>query len=107
MLFRSPSQLSLVVQPHAEPPFRPSTFRLPSRVTLHEQKRESWFNDLANPAIPLSKLSRTVPHGYRGEKLLDMLFARQAPIARAVWYIRAMGAVEIVRFPRLIRCRVS
>lgn len=76
---------------------RPSTFRLPSRVTLNEQKREAWVNDLANPSIPLSKLSKNVPHGYRGEKLLDMIFARKVLVERAVWYIRAIGAIEIVR----------
>jgi hypothetical protein len=76
--------------------FSPPTFRLPSRITLTDSKRESWFSDLANPAVPLSKLSRSVPHGYKGEKGLDMLAARKVEIGRAVWFVRAFGGVEIV-----------
>ena len=66
---------------------------------MNDAKRETWFNDLANPAIPLSKLSRNIPHGYVGEKRLEMLFARHVPLLRAVWYIRAIGAIEIVSSP--------
>ncbi|GAA5832581.1 hypothetical protein JCM3766R1_004251 [Sporobolomyces carnicolor] len=77
------------------PTYGPSTFRLPSRITLTDSKRESWFSDLANPAVPLSKLSRSVPHGYKGEKGLDMLAARKVEIGRAVWFVRAFGGVEI------------
>ncbi|GAA5871328.1 hypothetical protein JCM16303_000717 [Sporobolomyces ruberrimus] len=77
------------------PTYGPSTFRLPSRITLTDSKRESWFSDLANPAVPLSKLSRSVPHGYKGEKGLDMLSARKVEISRAVWFVRAFGGVEI------------
>ncbi|GAA6009562.1 hypothetical protein JCM11491_003607 [Sporobolomyces phaffii] len=77
------------------PSYGPPTFRLPSRITLTDSKRESWFSDLANPAVPLSKLSRSVPHGYKGEKGLDMLSARKVEIGRAVWFVRAFGGVEI------------
>lgn len=75
----------------------PAAFRLPSRVTSNEQKREHWIHELANPARPLSEISKSVPHGYRGEKLLDMFYTRQVPLPRAVWYTRAIGAIEIVR----------
>ncbi|GAA5952811.1 hypothetical protein JCM3765_002972 [Sporobolomyces pararoseus] len=71
------------------------TFRLPSRITLTDSKREAWFSDLANPAVPLSKLSRSVPHGYKGEKGLDMLAARKVEVGRAIWFVRAFGGVEI------------
>ena len=74
---------------------RPSTFRLPSRITLTDSKREAWFSDLASPSIPLSKLSRSVPHGYKGEKGLDMLAHRKVQVDRAVWFVRAFGGVEI------------
>lgn len=63
---------------------------------MTEPRKEAWVNDLANPAVPLSKLSKNIPHGFRGEKLLEMLYTRQVPLLRAVWYIRAMGGVEIV-----------
>ncbi|GAA5934669.1 Srb8p [Sporobolomyces koalae] len=77
------------------PTYGPSTFRLPSRITLTDNKREAWFSDLANPAVPLAKLSRSVPHGYKGEKGLDMLAARKVQVERAVWFVRAFGGVEI------------
>ncbi|KAL8280716.1 hypothetical protein RQP46_007039 [Phenoliferia psychrophenolica] len=77
------------------PSYGPPAFRLPSRVSANDSKRAAWFNDLANQAIPLSKLSRNIPHGYVGEKRLEMLFDRQVPLLRAVWYIRAIGAIEI------------
>jgi hypothetical protein len=66
-------------------------------VTLNELKRETWVSDLSNPAIPLEKLSRNVPHGYKGDKLLEMLCNRRVPVERAGWYIRAIGGIEIVR----------
>ena len=72
-------------------------------MTLNEQKRELWFTELANPDIPLQKLARNVPHGYKGEKLLEMLASRNVPLPRAVWYIKAVGASEIVRYVCLLQ----
>ncbi|GAA5899173.1 hypothetical protein JCM8208_003025 [Rhodotorula glutinis] len=90
----------LVAAVHAKadeslPSYGPSTFRLPSRITLIDLKREAWFADLASPAVPLSKLSRSVPHGYKGEKGLDMLAHRRVEVGRAVWFVRAFGGIEI------------
>lgn len=62
---------------------------------MTDSKREAWFSDLASPSVPLSKLSRSVPHGYKGEKGLDMLAHRRVEIDRAVWFVRAFGGVEI------------
>ncbi|BGP16920.1 RNA polymerase II mediator complex subunit [Rhodosporidiobolus nylandii] len=92
------SRLVSAVQAKADsslPSYGPSTFRLPSRITLTDSKREAWFSDLASPAVPLSKLSRSVPHGYKGEKGLDMLAHRRVDVPRAVWFVRAFGGVEI------------
>ena len=74
----------------------PSTFRLPSRVVTSDSRRETWIAELANPVVPISKLAKSVPHGYRNEKLLQMLLDRDVPLSRAVWYIRTNGATEIV-----------
>ncbi|CDR41846.1 hypothetical protein NBRC10512_000868 [Rhodotorula toruloides] len=92
------SRLVAAVQAKADerlPSYGPSTFRLPSRITLTDSKREAWFSDLASPSVPLSKLSRSVPHGYKGEKGLDMLSKRKVEVGRAVWFVRAFGGVEI------------
>ncbi|KAA1087203.1 RNA polymerase II mediator complex subunit [Puccinia graminis f. sp. tritici] len=69
--------------------------RLPGRVTLNEQKRENWLRELADSSVPLLKLSKNVPHGFKGEKLLEMLVSRKIDSSRATWYIRLIGLNEI------------
>ncbi|KAK3994970.1 putative mediator of RNA polymerase II transcription [Cladorrhinum sp. PSN332] len=72
-----------------------STFRPPPRVTIPDSKREIWLNDLANPATPLRKFSRTIPHGIRGQVLLEQCLNKRIPIDRAVWLTKCVGANEI------------
>ncbi|KAI4259051.1 MAG: hypothetical protein LQ352_000948 [Teloschistes flavicans] len=76
------------------------TFKPPPRVTLTDSKREAWLRDLANPSIPLRRLSRTIPHGIRGRTLLDQSFAKNIPTARALWLAKCVGANEIRAFKR-------
>ncbi|KAJ4468328.1 hypothetical protein J3R30DRAFT_3305964 [Lentinula aciculospora] len=76
------------------PPVPSSTFRMPSRVTLNDAKRQAWFDDLANPKVPLSKLGRNVPHGAKGADLIDLLHSKNVAIPRAVWFLRVFGANE-------------
>ncbi|KAI5464186.1 hypothetical protein BGZ63DRAFT_350150 [Mariannaea sp. PMI_226] len=78
----------------------PSTFKPPPRVTLTDTKREVWLKDLANPAISLRRLSRTIPHGIRGRTLLDQCLNKNVPIERAVWLAKCVGANEIRAFKR-------
>ncbi|VVT44046.1 uncharacterized protein SAPINGB_P000275 [Magnusiomyces paraingens] len=72
-----------------------STFKPPPRFTLTEQKKEAWLRDLANPTIPLRKLSRTIPHGTRNRSLLEQCCNKNIPISRAVWFARCVGANEL------------
>jgi len=72
-----------------------STMKVPGRVTLNEQKRENWLRELADTSVPLLKLSKNVPHGFKGEKLLEMLVSRKIDSSRATWYIRLIGLNEI------------
>ncbi|POW13388.1 hypothetical protein PSTT_03796, partial [Puccinia striiformis] len=72
-----------------------STIKVPGRVTLNEQKRENWLRELADDSVPLLKLSKNVPHGFKGEKLLEMLVSRKIDCSRATWYIRLIGLNEI------------
>lgn len=74
-----------------------ATLKLPSRATLNEQKRENWLRDLADPAVPLARLARSVPHGFKGERMLEMLVQRQIPSDRAIWYLRAISIADVVR----------
>jgi mediator of RNA polymerase II transcription subunit 12 len=53
------------------------------------------LRDLANPTIPLRKLSRTIPHGVRGKVLLEQCTNKAVPIERAVWLAKCVGANEI------------
>ena len=77
-----------------------STFKPPPRVTLTDAKREAWLRDLANPCVPLRRLSRTIPHGIRGKILLDQCISKEIPITRAIWLIKCVGANEIRAFKR-------
>ena len=72
-----------------------STFKPPPRVTLPDSRREAWLRDLANPVVPLRKLSRTIPHGLKGPQLLDQCSSKAIPAARAVWFVRCVGANEL------------
>lgn len=77
-----------------------STFKPPPRVTLTDTKREAWLRDLANPALPLKRLSRTIPHGLRGRVLLEQCLSKTIPIDRAVWLAKCVGANELRAFRR-------
>ncbi|KAK4177957.1 putative mediator of RNA polymerase II transcription [Triangularia setosa] len=72
-----------------------STFRYPPRVTVTDTKRELWLKDLANPASSLRRLARTIPHGLRGQALLDQCLNKRIPFERAVWLIQCVGANEL------------
>ncbi|KAL4074347.1 hypothetical protein J3A83DRAFT_4509821 [Scleroderma citrinum] len=76
------------------PAIPPWTFKIPSRVTLNDTRRQSWFADLANPDVPLHKLGKSVPHGAKGHDLLDLLQSNNVAIPRAVWFLRVFGANE-------------
>ncbi|KAI8149564.1 hypothetical protein BJV82DRAFT_504484 [Fennellomyces sp. T-0311] len=73
----------------------PSSFKPPMRSTLIESKREQWMHELASGTQSLRKLARNVPHGFKGEKLLETLAARQVPFLRAAWCIKVVGLSEM------------
>ncbi|KAG9310592.1 hypothetical protein JVU11DRAFT_9154 [Chiua virens] len=78
------------------PAVPPWTFKMPSRVTLNDAKRQAWFADLADDNVPLHKLGKSVPHGARGHDLLDLLQSNNVAISRAIWFLRALGENETV-----------
>ncbi|KFY50484.1 hypothetical protein V496_09327 [Pseudogymnoascus sp. VKM F-4515 (FW-2607)] len=79
---------------HAQITAAPS-FKPPPRVTLTDTKRETWLRDLANPLIPLRRLSRTIPHGIKNKVLLEQCTRKNVPTERAVWLAKCVGANEI------------
>jgi hypothetical protein len=66
----------------------PSQYRHPQRVTLNEVKLAAYIKELADPAVPLRKLAKSVPHGYRGERMLDMLW-NGGSLASAISAVKA------------------
>ncbi|KAG9310727.1 transcription mediator complex subunit Med12-domain-containing protein [Chiua virens] len=78
------------------PAVPPWTFKMPSRVTLNDAKRQAWFADLADDNVPLHKLGKSVPHGARGHDLLDLLQSNNVAIPRAIWFLRVLGENETV-----------
>jgi mediator of RNA polymerase II transcription subunit 12 len=64
--------------------------------------RQAFIADLANPDFPLHRLAKSIPHGYKGQDLLEMLYTKEIPVDRAAWLIQALGAHEVVcLFPLL------
>lgn len=86
------------------------TYKLPNRVVYNETMRQSFIADLVNPNFPLQRLARSIPHGYRGNDLLEMLYARSVPFDRAAWLVQALGAHEVVsglHTPVCMQCRAN
>lgn len=80
-------------------PSSPHTYKVPPRLVLHETKKQAYIADLANPAIPLHRLSRSIPHGFKGVDLLEMLSNNDVALDRALWFIKVCGGSELVRPP--------
>lgn len=78
----------------------PSTFKPPPRVALTDKSRETWLLELANPSVPLRRLSRRIPHGIRGKGLLEECLTKNIPPSRAVWLAKCVGANEMRAFKR-------
>ena len=77
-----------------------SQFKLPPRVTVTDNRRQAWLNDLANPEIPLRKLSRTIPHGVRGKAFFEQCLSKNIPIDRAIWMAKCCGSQDLRGFKR-------
>ncbi|QRV93786.1 mediator complex subunit Med12 [Ceratobasidium sp. AG-Ba] len=74
----------------------PNTYKIPPRITLNDTRRAAWLADLSNPSVPLSKLARSVLHITKNSDLIDILYSNNVPIPRAVWYVRVLGANELI-----------
>ena len=72
-----------------------SQFKLPPRVTVTDNRRQVWLNDLANPDIPLRKLSRTIPHGVRGKIFFEQCLSKNIPVDRAIWMAKCCGSQDL------------
>ncbi|KAJ4346207.1 RNA polymerase II mediator complex subunit [Ascochyta clinopodiicola] len=73
----------------------PNTFKPPPRLTLRDSTREQWLHDLANPAVGVRRLSRTIPHGLTGKVLLEQCLNKNIPLMRALWLAKCVGINEL------------
>ncbi|KZT58942.1 hypothetical protein CALCODRAFT_549965, partial [Calocera cornea HHB12733] len=80
-----------------------TTYKMPPRVTVPDMRRAKWLDALADPAIPLKDIAAKasqagaatpdfyIPHGPKGSELFDLLYNKNVPIDRAVWFVRIVG----------------
>ncbi|RKO89590.1 hypothetical protein BDK51DRAFT_46789 [Blyttiomyces helicus] len=69
-----------------------SVFKVPQRQVV--QDRDMWISDLAGTES-LRVLADSVPHGIKGDRLLDALFQKRVPFTRALWFIKVVGLGEM------------
>lgn len=69
-------------------------FALPNRVTLTDQKRELWLRELSSPHASLTKLSKSIPHGFKRRQILEQCYIKHIPMRRAIWLIKYCYASE-------------
>ncbi|KAI8911772.1 hypothetical protein EDD86DRAFT_264460 [Gorgonomyces haynaldii] len=71
-----------------------SCFQLPQRHATTEAQIDHWLHQLSGNA-PLSVLVNSIPHGIKGDRLLEMVYERMIPLTRAVWLFKIWGANEM------------
>lgn len=69
-------------------------FHLPSRVTLTDQKRNLWLQELSSTNTSMQKLTKSVPHGFRKRHILEQCYIQAVPIRRVIWLIKSCYAIE-------------
>lgn len=67
-------------------------------MTFGGDKKTQWYEKLADPNVPLHEITQ-VSHGTKNADGIEILYANKLPVDRAFWYIRALGAIEIVCSP--------
>ncbi|KAJ1911966.1 hypothetical protein IWQ60_009888 [Tieghemiomyces parasiticus] len=82
---------------HLATPFpTKSSFQIPPlRLNNDPAERHRWWAHLADPTLPLTALCRSVPRGYRMERLVESVVSRDLPLNRALWVIQVTGCDEI------------
>ncbi|CCD26586.1 Srb8p NDAI_0I00170 [Naumovozyma dairenensis CBS 421] len=69
-------------------------FSLPNRVTLTDHRKELWLQELSNPYVSLSKISKFIPHGLKRRQVLEQCYTKQIPLKRAIWLIKCCFSIE-------------
>ncbi|KAJ1979917.1 hypothetical protein H4R35_001322 [Dimargaris xerosporica] len=58
-------------------------------------ERDKWWQQLADPTVPLVTLAKSIPRGQRMDRLLETLVQHLVPLTRAIWVIQVVGCDEI------------
>lgn len=69
-------------------------FQLPNRVTLTDNRKEKWLQDLSSPYASLAKTSEFIPHGLKKRQVLEQCYMKQIPLRRATWLIKCCYSIE-------------
>ncbi|BAO38857.1 mediator of RNA polymerase II transcription subunit 12 [Kluyveromyces marxianus] len=69
-------------------------YHLPNRVTLTDQKRNLWLQELSSSSSSLQSLTKSVPHGFRKRYILEQCYIQFVPIYRFIWLIKSCYAIE-------------
>ncbi|CAB4254778.1 similar to Saccharomyces cerevisiae YCR081W SRB8 Subunit of the RNA polymerase II mediator complex [Maudiozyma barnettii] len=70
-------------------------FALPTRVTLTDNRKESWLYDLSKPYVSLHNVSKYIPHGLKRKRVIEQCYKKQIPLKRAMWLIKCCFLIEI------------
>lgn len=73
----------------------PHTYRPPTRTIHNPLMRANFLSALSDPQVPLSRLSKNVPHGIKGEGMLELGWERRVDVARMGWLIGVVGGLEV------------
>ncbi|AMD22552.1 HHL218Wp [Eremothecium sinecaudum] len=69
-------------------------FSLPNRVTLTDQRKAQWLQELSSPNVSLGKLAKSIPYGFKRKQILEQCYLKQIPIQRAIWLIESSYAMD-------------
>lgn len=69
-------------------------FQLPNRVTLTDNRKEKWLQDLSSPYASLAKTSEFIPHGLKKRQVIEQCYMKQIPLRRATWLIKCCYSIE-------------
>ena len=82
----APSHLNILSGPE---------FTLPNRVTLTDNRREAWLQDLSSPYVSLQGVSGFIPHGLKKRQVIEQCYTKRMPLRRAIWLIKCCYVIEV------------
>lgn len=82
-------------------------FKIPPRVTLTALKKEAWLRELADPEVPLERISGKLPHGIRNKILVESICNKNVPLPRAIWFTKCIVYSEIQALKKKYQAKLA